>query len=268
MLSLIAIGAGWALWRFFPRIAKPLGALSALARLGPEAVYQGAMSTVLRLHHRGLPCFAGGQLGHYLRIILLTANALLLFGILNSSVFREIDFRGIPLTKACLGGLIIVAALFVVVSRLRLAAICILGLLGYMVSLVFIVMGAPDLALTQMIVESLTVILLLLSFYHLPPLAHPARWPQRAMDALLAAGVGVGMMFITYMISGKTPARDTSQFYLNSAYPEAHGQNVVNVILVDFRGFDTLGEITVLVMAGLGVAALLNYRAGQREDPS
>ncbi|MFT7488873.1 MAG: multicomponent Na+:H+ antiporter subunit A [Candidatus Promineifilaceae bacterium] len=266
LLSLIAIGAGYAIWRHFPRIENRISVLASFARFGPQKTYQRALSAIERLHQRGLPCFGGGQLGHYLRVILLTANALLLYGLLNSERGRDIDFAGITLVNACLGGLIILAAVFVVVSRMRLAAICILGLAGYMVSLLFITMGAPDLALTQMIVESLTVILLILSFYHLPPLALPATWPQRVVDAVLATGVGVMMMCIAYMISGKHTPQETSNFYLKSAYAEAHGQNVVNVILVDFRGFDTLGEITVLVMAGLGVAALLNYRAQKRED--
>jgi multicomponent K+:H+ antiporter subunit A len=142
--------------------------------------------------------------------------------------------------------------------RQRLLAVVLIGIVGLVVSLAFIRFSAPDLALTQLSVEVVTIVLMLLALYYLPQTSPRESSRSRIVrDTALALGVGGGMAFVTYALL--TSSFSTiSDFYLQQSVPGGGGSNVVNVILVDFRGFDTLGEIAVLAMAALGAHALLD----------
>ncbi|MDP1996201.1 MAG: DUF4040 domain-containing protein, partial [Gallionella sp.] len=142
--------------------------------------------------------------------------------------------------------------------RNRLAAIVMTSVIGLIVALIFVRFSAPDLALTQLAVEVVTIVLLLLALYYLPPNA-PVEdtLPRIARDAALAIAAGVGLGAATWAML-TSPFDTISGFYLAQSVPGGGGSNAVNVILVDFRGFDTLGEITVLAMVGLAAHALLD----------
>ncbi len=141
--------------------------------------------------------------------------------------------------------------------RYRLLAVLVAGGAGLAVSMTFVALSAPDLALTQLLVEMVTLSLLLLGLHYLPKGSPPERaWWRRGRDGIvaLAAGGGVAMLAYAMMIR---PPQGVGEEMLARSLPEAWGSNVVNVILVDFRGFDTFGEITVFAIAGLVVHAML-----------
>jgi multicomponent K+:H+ antiporter subunit A len=140
----------------------------------------------------------------------------------------------------------------------RLLAVVLIGIVGLVVSLTFIRFSAPDLALTQLSVEVVTIVLMLLALYYLPQTSPKESSRLRVTrDIGLSLALGLGMTFVTYALL--TSSFSTiSDFYLEQSVPGGGGSNVVNVILVDFRGFDTLGEIAVLAMAALGAHALLD----------
>ncbi|MBD1554034.1 monovalent cation/H+ antiporter subunit A [Pseudomonas typographi] len=156
----------------------------------------------------------------------------------------------------------------------RLAALTMVGVCGLMTCITFIWFSAPDLALTQLVVEVVTTILILLGLRWLPRRLELAEAPgqrlraraRRLRDALLAIGVGGGMAALAYAMLTRPTPNDISGFYLRRALPEGGGTNVVNVMLVDFRGFDTLGEITVLAVVSLTVFALLRRFRPARES--
>jgi len=147
----------------------------------------------------------------------------------------------------------------------RLAALMLLGGAGLMVSVTFVWFSAPDLALTQLTVEVVTTVLLLLGLRWLPKRveAPGARGPEvltltrRARDLLLALGAGGGMAALAHLVMTRSPPDLLARHFLERAYTEGGGTNVVNVILVDFRGFDTLGEIFVVAAVALATYALL-----------
>ncbi len=154
-------------------------------------------------------------------------------------------------------GLMIISLLTMVWHRQRLLTLIVIGVIGLVISLGFVKFSAPDLALTQLSVEVVTIVLLLLALYFLPQYT-----PRQAgrirlwRDGLLAAFAGIGVTLFTLSVL----TRDYStiaEYFLANSVPGGGGTNVVNVILVDFRGFDTLGEIVVLALAGLGVFAML-----------
>ena len=158
-------------------------------------------------------------------------------------------------------GLLIVAALATVFThRHRISAIICLSVVGLLISIVFVYMSAPDLALTQLSVEVVTILLLLLALFVLPKVAPVEGSRKRKVrDAGLAVLGGLGMGAISWAVMTR-PQQSISDFYLeNATYPVGGGTNVVNVILVDFRGFDTLGEVAVLVLAAFGIFSMLRY---------
>jgi len=143
------------------------------------------------------------------------------------------------------------------VYRQRLLAVLMLGGTGLAVSLTFVFLSAPDLALTQLLVEMVTLVLMLLAMKYLPERSLPERARLRKIrDAAIAIVGGVGLAALAYTVMTQ-PGHSFAGELLTRALPEAYGRNVVNVILVDFRSFDTFGEITVFAIAGLVVHALL-----------
>ncbi|MGC5700991.1 monovalent cation/H+ antiporter subunit A [Pseudomonas sp. NFXW11] len=148
----------------------------------------------------------------------------------------------------------------------RLAALTMVSVCGLMTCVTFVWFSAPDLALTQLVVEVVTTVLILLGLRWLPrrieevsplPSSLPKARIRRLRDLCLSIGVGLGMAVLSYAMLTRPTPNDISSFYLSRALPEGGGTNVVNVTLVDFRSFDTLGEITVLAAVALTVFALL-----------
>jgi multicomponent Na+:H+ antiporter subunit A len=161
--------------------------------------------------------------------------------------------------------LVIAAAAWTVIRfDSRLAVIAALGVIGYGIAVLYILFGAPDLAMTQFAVETLTVILFVLVVYRLPEFDKFSSKSTRLRDGAIAGLVGLlmtGLVLATQALPGNTSLKD---YFSNNAYLLAKGHNVVNVILVDFRGFDTMVEITVLSVAAIGVYALLKSRPQNR----
>jgi multicomponent Na+:H+ antiporter subunit A len=152
----------------------------------------------------------------------------------------------------------IVAALITVSSQPRLNAIISLGVVGIVVTLAFVFFGAPDLALTQLLIEVLTVVLLVLVFYRIPIQArHPLSAFVLVRNLVVSVSVGLLGSMLVVLTAGDSFAPSISEFFMKNSVIGGHGANVVNVILVDFRGYDTLGEITVLSLAALGGYGLL-----------
>jgi multicomponent Na+:H+ antiporter subunit A len=194
-----------------------------------------------------------------------------------------------------IGSIMVVAAIAAAVSRRRFAAVLLLSAVGYGMAALFMVQGAPDLALTQLLVETLGTVAFVIVLRHLPDGFSPSvSRGRRVLPAVVGVAVAIFVFFFALTsgsISGtptpdaelagtdpavstehggtETPAGATvSEEYLARSLPEAHGKNIVNVIVVDFRGFDTLGEITVLLVAALGVVALVQVgrRRGEGDE--
>jgi multicomponent K+:H+ antiporter subunit A len=156
----------------------------------------------------------------------------------------------------------------------RLVALMLTGGAGLVTCVTFVWFSAPDLALTQLLVEIVTTVLILLGLRWLPKrIPFKFTWagaraalPRRAFDLTVALAAGAGLGTLAYAVMTRRPPDTISDFFVTRAYPEGGGTNVVNVILVDFRGFDTLGEITVLGAVAIAVYALLRRFRPARES--
>jgi multicomponent Na+:H+ antiporter subunit A len=123
------------------------------------------------------------------------------------------------------------------------------------VALIFIIFGAPDVAITQLLVETLVVVLFAVAALRLPRLSQTGRF--RPLDALFASAIGVVVTLVMLMDTAGPIDRKITDYFEDASWPEAYGRNIVNVILVDFRALDTFGEIAVVAIAALGAWALL-----------
>ncbi|MEM8814155.1 MAG: putative monovalent cation/H+ antiporter subunit A, partial [Pseudomonadota bacterium] len=165
-------------------------------------------------------------------------------------------------------GVLIIAVIglwAVITARTRLVAIISLGIQGFAVALIFLLFGAPDLSFTQFMVETLSVVILALVMTRLNLQPHDRREPaQQAIDWAIAGTCGLGFALAMIAVAANPIDLRLSEFFIEYSRPIAHGRNIVNVILVDFRGLDTLGEIAVVMVAGLAVLALIRVRAKRR----
>lgn len=159
------------------------------------------------------------------------------------------------------------AAVTILFAKSRLTSIISLGAVGYSVALFFVLFRAPDLALTQLVIETVSVALFLLCFYHLPEISRKEeRMRFRLGNAVVSIMVGITVALIAIASFSSRSFESISQYHIENVYELAAGGNMVNVILVDFRGFDTLFEICVLGIAAFGIYAMVRFRGVRREN--
>ncbi|GLF91964.1 Na(+)/H(+) antiporter subunit A [Bacillus safensis] len=159
----------------------------------------------------------------------------------------------------------VAATITTVFASSRLTAIIALGVMGYTLSLFFVIFRAPDLALTQLIIETISVALFLLCFYHLPKLSLKQKTRRFKMtNFIISLGVGIVVTCLAFASTSQQSLDTISTYFIENSYKLAGGDNIVNVILVDFRGFDTLFEITVLAIAALGIYGLLKTQTKRK----
>ena len=160
-------------------------------------------------------------------------------------------------------GLVLLGAGLTVVTSSRITAIAGLGVVGIGMAMIFILYSAPDVAITQLLVETLVVVLFAAAALRLPRLK-PEPLRGRALDATVALGLGGVTTIILLMVTAGPIDRELTTFFETASWPQAFGQNIVNVILVDFRALDTFGEIAVVLIAAISIFALL--RSKPEED--
>jgi len=257
-MSLVALAGGAAIYA----LRRPLFALHerGLGRLDARAAYNALLDALFVVSGWLTRRIDSGSLQRQVLLFLAAALALGFAPWLGSDTPLAGSRAGLPLDPVSLlaGATLIVASLATVwLHRQRLAALITIGVVGLVVSLAFVRFSAPDLALTQLSVEVVTIVLLLLALHFLPQ--HAARERDRGRvwrDGAIALAAGGGTALLAWAVLTR-PYDTIAGYFLENSVPGGGGKNVVNVILVDFRGYDTLGEITVLALAGLGIYALL-----------
>lgn len=263
LLSTIALGGGWWLWR------RPLARLRRLTERLPDStrVYAKTVVGLNDLADRVTSVVQNGSLPIYLGVIITTAvlgPSIIMAG--EWSLPGRLILAESPL-QAVTAALVITAAVGTTLVKRRMAAVLFLGAVGYGVAVLFVIQGAPDLALTQLLIETLILALFVLLLRHLPARFEGVGWRLGRLSRITVA-VGVGLsagFFSLWAAAGRVAVPLTGEF-LTRAEPEGGGRNVVNVILTDFRAFDTLGEITVLTVAALGATILIRARRPRDDE--
>lgn len=199
-----------------------------------------------------------GELRHYMLMTFLTV----LLGLGATAIARGIttpvfDFSGVKFKNVAIVVLIIAGTLLSVTTRSRIAAVAGLGVVGIGAAMIFIIYSAPDVAITQLLVETLVVVLVAVAMLRLPFLDKEGESDVRPWDAVLAIATGIVVTIIMLNVLATPLDLTLTQYFEVTSWPEAYGRNIVNVILVDFRALDTFGEIAVVVIASLAAYALL-----------
>jgi multicomponent Na+:H+ antiporter subunit A len=211
-----------------------------------------------------------GSLPVYAGVILATAAAASGIALIVGGGWGGWPALG-ELNEAPVATVLVMAALGAAIVRRRFAAAIFLGVAGYAMAGVFVLSGAPDLALTQVAVETLSTVVFVLVLRRLPERFERRSTPaRRIVRAAIASAVGAVVFVFALVAAGARLGSPVSNEMVARSLPDGHGRNVVNVILVDFRGFDTLGEITVLAAASIGAVALARVgrrRADERGEP-
>jgi len=197
---------------------------------------------------------------YILTIILFTSLLLWLQIFITRDWQLDTKFTLQPFYISGLIGIMMLAAIYSAISRSRLNTIIAMGITGYGISLIYLYYSAVDLAITQIIVETLTIVIFVLVLQKLPKFATLSKKSTRLRDAAIALVFGGVMTILALKAIHVDFNLPISDFFIEKSYPEAFGKNVVNVILVDFRTLDTLGEITVLSVAAVGVYVLLKKK--------
>ncbi|GKV70002.1 Na(+)/H(+) antiporter subunit A [Sporosarcina sp. NCCP-2716] len=248
---------------------RPVYALQP-RNLSLNAFYDGLMSFSERGMNRLSRSFMNGIIRTYL-IYMFAFLSVMTIVILFAKGAFELDMDSLsPVTLfAVLNAVVaLLGAAMVILSKNRISAIIALGAVGYSVALFFVLFKAPDLALTQLVIETISVALFLLAFRHLPAMkTHGETKGNKLVNAIIAGAVGLSVTLVALSAHSNKLVASISQFYKDTVQTEAGGGNIVNVILVDYRGFDTLFEIAVLSIAGIAVLGMIKLRlAGKGSD--
>ena len=261
LMAAAATAVGLLLYRTRPRwiaVAEPLRWMGAHGPTRWYELFLKGMNATARWQTRVLQ---NGYLRNYLLVILLTIVGLASFGAWwQGNVRFTLRAGDVALYELVVAGLIIAGALVAASSNSRLGSIAALGVVGYSVAITYIVFSAPDLAMTQFVIETLVVVLFVLVIYRLPRFTKLTSAPVRVRDIIVSTLFG-GIITVLVLAAQTEQVRpDLSAFYAANSVEKAHGRNIVNVILVDFRALDTLGEIAVIGIAAIGVYALVRMR--------
>jgi len=268
LMSLVSLALGYLLFKRWDRVRARLARLDPLISRGPESGYDAFMDGVVVVSEWQTRILQNGYMRNYILVMIVTlialvGNSLLLRHSPQLALSLDVQFH-----EAVVVGTMVLGALFATISRSRLGAVVSVGIMGFSIALTFILFSAPDLGITQLLVETLTVILLVLVLFRLPRFSSLSTPIERVRDVAVAGTLGglVTLLVLTsWSIDQFVPISD---YMIANSAPLAHGRNIVNVILVDYRALDTLGEIFVLALAAIGVFAMLKLRAPEKPKKS
>lgn len=267
-LSAIVVAAGLGLARLWDPLHVRLSKARRLGALLGDAGYRRVHEGILALAGYTTRVLQNGDQHRYSTIVLwfvvmVTTAALALGG----GPLRIDMTSGMPnLPSVAVLGVISAGAIAATRARSLLMAMISIGVVGFGSALIYLMNGAPDLALTQFAVEVLVVVILTALLLRIPLTGRTRTRSERWRDGILSAGIGV-IVFIALVSMVAAPLdQRLTEYFAATSYTEAHGRNVVNVILVDYRGLDTLGEILVVALATMAVWSLLRRErpAGER----
>ncbi|NHN47209.1 DUF4040 domain-containing protein [Halostella sp. JP-L12] len=262
VMSAISIAGGVAAYGVGGRLRAGVGAATDRDALRANWWYDRLLVGAEAASARAGPAVHDGSLRTYVAGSITAAAALALVGYAASVTALPPATRSVPAAMALVLAVAGVAAVAVMIAPSHVAEVLTVSILGFMVAIFYILASAPDLALTQLVVETLVLLIFLLVIEQLP--AFYGDTPRRvlARDAAVSLFVGA-TVFLTVLLAGREATAEptaVARYYATEAVPQGGGTNVVNVILVDFRGFDTLGEIVVISVAAISVIVLITMR--------
>jgi multicomponent Na+:H+ antiporter subunit A len=262
LLSVLTLALGIGLFFGLDRVTAILDRIGARFPVNGDRVYDSLLSNILAGAGSLTNTIQNGSLPRYVGMSFAVVGVALIVGALadDPDIWSAVEIGWIESWEAASLVLLIIGAGLAVVGRRRLTTLCGLASVGVGTTLVFLMHGAIDVAVTQFMVEALIVVFVAAVIPKIPPFESvkasvSEKWTRGAVAIVVGVGVCLTMLRLAPPVD-----RTVTSFYETASVPEAFGRNVVNVILVDFRALDTLGEVAVVVVAALGAFALLRGR--------
>ncbi|WP_293882731.1 putative monovalent cation/H+ antiporter subunit A [Sphingobacterium sp. UBA1498] len=262
LLSAITIAAGTLLYFVNKPSHNKLTWIAKFNKISPEYMINLCAQEIALFSAFFTNKMHNGYLRSYLLKIILFAEVLIAYQLylggplhIKWETLSPVSFYEV--TTVCI---LIGAIVLTIRTTSRLTAVVATSVVGYAICLIFVFYSAPDLAMTQFTIDTLTVVLFVLVLFKLPSFLNLANRRTVIRDAIVAVIFGVLLSMVALRVLHEPTTTNISDFYGDYAYVLAKGKNVVNVLLVDFRGFDTMFEIVVLSIAALGVYSLLKLR--------
>ncbi|WP_207493222.1 putative monovalent cation/H+ antiporter subunit A [Aridibaculum aurantiacum] len=267
LLSAITLVGGFLLYKYIKPSSERIHAVDRFREYSPAFIIPGIATGVHAFARHYTRIMQNGYLRIYVLVIVLFLVVLLSYKLFTgvNIYIDESKLHEITIYEAVVTGIMLFAIFKTVFTSSRLIAVAAMGVVGYCICLLFVFYSAPDLAMTQFTIDTLTVVLFVLVLFRLPPFLHLTNAPVKIRDGLVALSFGTLLSIIALEVINETATKDITEFYAKNSYVFAKGKNVVNVILVDFRGMDTLVEITVLTIAAIGVYSMLKLKIGLKE---
>jgi multicomponent Na+:H+ antiporter subunit A len=263
-LSGLTVIIGIALYLGLAQVRAGIASVLAWIGWGPDRGFDQAIRGLVRMSFAVTRRLQNGRLDSYMTAtFVMVALVLLVPPFLFGELALAPVFPSIPVHELAIMIIAVIGLFAVVLAKDRLTAIVSLGIQGFSVAVIFLLYGAPDLAFTQFMIETLAVVILALVMTRLKLSASDHRpFRETLPDAAIAIACGLGAGLMLLKVTQVPFNTSLSDFFAQYSKTIAHGANIVNVIIVDFRGTDTLGEIAVVMIAGLAVLSLVRLRAG------
>lgn len=262
LLSIITVLAGVALFLLRRKIVPVLQRINNfLIRFKFSETFLAFIDFFLKITKKKTDFVQSGIQRFYLMVIFLVTSGFVWYQLIYTRFWEiSFDFGPMPFYLIGLSVIMVAATLMTIFTKSRLTAIISMGIVGWGIALIFAFYGAIDLAITQIMVETLVVVLFVMVIYYLPSFKNFSSRTSRLRDAAIAIVFGGFMTGLTLKADFLDLYPGISDFFKANSLTAAKGKNIVNVILVDFRAMDTLGEITVLTIAAIGVFSLMRLK--------
>ncbi|MDF2153838.1 hydrogen gas-evolving membrane-bound hydrogenase subunit E [Vibrio sp. CAU 1672] len=266
LLSGVTVLVAGLLYHWLPHFSQWLNRWMALLP-SASSLYQKAVDRLIQLAGWQTRLLQAKRLSVYVLVCFAVLTVLLLSRLPGLDLTLADSLREVHFYEVGIALILISGALLCVVSSRRLLSVSALGGIGFMTTLVFMLYSAPDVAKTLLLVETLIVVFLALLLRHLPTLGSviPHSRGRRLFNALIAIAIGVSVTLLLMSITASPLDMRLPDYFAHNSVPSGHGRNIVNVILVDFRALDTLGEALVVVIAAMSAAGLVKGLA-QKAD--
>lgn len=258
LMSFLAFVLGYLFFKYWDKLAVKLSKVKSLFNYGPEKGYELLMDGLVSFSKWITSKLQNGYMSNYILTIFITTIVLVGYAISTKvGWYGSLDFSGVEVYELLISGLIITVVSYACITEQRLGAVAALGALGFSMALIYVFFSAPDLAITQVLIETLTVIMLVFVLFKLPRFQRLSSSDVRWRDAVVAIIFGGMMTLLVMTVTHFAEPERISDYLIENSYVIAKGRNIVNVILVDYRALDTLGEIFVLALAAIGVTAMI-----------
>jgi multicomponent Na+:H+ antiporter subunit A len=268
LLSLVTIALGVAIYLVLDRARDVMAGVLAAIGWGPDRGFDQVIRGLIRFANAATGIIQNGRLEVYITVTFIMIALAIWVPMLTFGEGPSMpSFPALTFYEWTVFAIAVIGLGAVVYAADRLTAIVSLGIQGFAVALLFLLLGAPDLSFTQFMVETLSVVILALVMTRLR--LHPSDHrptPEKLLDMAIAGACGAGFAMVLLKVTQIPFDGTLSEFFSAYSYVIAHGRNIVNVIIVDFRGLDTLGEIAVVMITGLAILALIRIKIPRSAD--